>query len=51
MNIKPKVTEIGKKDTIERINETQRWFFENINRIVKPHRLIYVLKGLRMERI
>ena len=51
MNIRPKLTKTGKKDTIERINETQRWFFESINRLVKHLRLIYALKGLRMERI
>ena len=53
MNIRVKLTKIENKDTIERINETQSWFFENLNKIVL---LYFKRKGknkyiLRMERI
>ena len=36
VNIRAKISEIEKKKTIEKINETKSWFFEKINKIDKP---------------
>jgi hypothetical protein len=30
------INEIETKKTIQRINETKSWFFENVNKIVRP---------------
>ena len=36
VNIRAKISEIEKKKTIEKINETKSWFFEKINKIDRP---------------
>ena len=36
VKIKAEINEIEMKKTIEKINETKRWFFEKINKIYKP---------------
>jgi hypothetical protein len=36
IKIRAEINEIGTKKTIQRINETNSWFFEKINKIDKP---------------
>ena len=36
IKIRAEINEIEMKKTIEKINETKSWFFENINKIDKP---------------
>jgi hypothetical protein len=36
IKIRAKINEIKTKQTIQRISETERWFFEKINKINKP---------------
>jgi hypothetical protein len=36
MKIRTEINEIDTKKTMQRINETKSWFFENINKIDKP---------------
>ena len=36
IKIRAEIDDIEMKKTIERINETKRWFFEKINKIDKP---------------
>ena len=34
--VRIKIKQVGLKRTIQRINQTRRWFFEKINKIDKP---------------
>ena len=36
MKIKTKLNKIGNRKTIEKIDKTKRFFFEKVNKIVKP---------------
>ena len=46
MNIRAEINEIETKKTIEKINETKSWFYEQVNKIDKPlARLIRKKKG------
>jgi hypothetical protein len=36
MKIRAEINELETKNTIQKINETKTWFFENINKIDKP---------------
>ena len=52
IKIRSEINEKEMKETIAKINKTKSWFFEKINKIVKPlARLIKEKKGRRLKSI
>ena len=51
IKIRSEINEKEMKETIAKINETKRWFFENINKIDKPLARLIKKKGRRLKSI